>query len=166
MVIKILGERETLAYRTVEALIKRLGHAVHDNSYFYCDLSVAPLLTKKLTDWELLEPIKGTLIFHPSPLPHGRGPSAIRWAYARKEPLTAATWFWANSEYDGGDVCEMEILAIDYSMRPKDYYESHMLPALERTLQRCLISISRGFERRVPQMAQYATYDSRFNPDR
>lgn len=162
MVIKILGERDTPAFKTSDALIRRMGHVVHNNNYFYCDLAVAPLLTKKLTDWELLEPIKGTLIFHPSPLPYGRGPSAIKWAYSRKEPITAATWFWANSEYDGGDICEMEILAIDHSMRPKDYYESHILPALERTLQRCLIGISKGFQRRIPQVAAYATYDTKY----
>ena len=28
--------------------------------------------------------------------PHGRGASSIKWAYKRKEPVTAATWFWAN----------------------------------------------------------------------
>lgn len=166
MVIKILGERDTPAYKTAEALIKRMGHTVHNNNYFYCDLAVAPLLTKKLTDWELLEPIKGTLIFHPSPLPYGRGPSAIKWAYVRKEPITAATWFWANNEYDGGDICEQEIIAIDHSLRPKDFYELHMLPALERTLERCLNTLSKGFERRVPQMARYSTYDSKYIAER
>ncbi len=166
MVIKILGERDSPAYRAAEAIIRGLGHTIRDASHLYCDLSVAPLLTKKLNDWELLEPIKGTLIFHPSPLPYGRGPSAIRWAYDRKEPITAATWFWANSEYDGGDVCEMEIIAIDHSIKPREFYELHMIPAMQRTLERCLNGLSRGFERRVPQIAQYATYDYKFSPDR
>ncbi|MFZ4708022.1 MAG: formyltransferase family protein [Bacteroidales bacterium] len=161
MVIKILGERSTPAYRVAEALIKRMGHAVYDKTYFYCDLSVAPLLTTKLSDWELLEPIKGTLIFHPSPLPHGRGPSSIKWAYKRGEPITAATWFWANNKLDGGDICEMEIIAIDYSLAPKEYYALHVLPALERTLERCLISIARGIIKRIPQVDAYASYDSK-----
>ena len=106
-----------------------------------------------------MEPIKGTLIFHPSPLPHGRGASAIKWAYERKEPITAASWLWANNKLDGGDICEMEILAIDHGIRPRDYYELHVIPAMERTLERCLNAISRGFIRRVPQVEAYATYD-------
>lgn len=162
MIVKILGAHDTAAFTASEAVIRRLGHAVHDGKYYYCDVAIAPLLTRKLSDWELIEPAKGVLIFHPSPLPYGRGATAIRWAYERKEPITAATWFWANSEYDGGDICEQEIITIDYSLRPRDFYELHMIPALQRTLERCLNNISAGFERRVPQIARYSTYDRKF----
>jgi len=159
MVIKILGDRETAAYKAAGAVVRRLGHAVYDSSYFYCDLSIAPLLTKRLSDMELLEPVHGTLIFHPSPLPYGRGASSIRWAYRRQEPITAATWIWANGVLDGGDICESEILKIDYCLSPKEYYTGHIIPALERTLERCLKGISSGFIRRVPQVSVYASYD-------
>ncbi|MFH1119534.1 MAG: formyltransferase family protein [Bacteroidota bacterium] len=161
MVIKILGEPGTAAYKAAAAVVKRLGHAVYDSTYFYCDLSIAPLLTKKISDFELMEPIHGTLIFHPSPLPHGRGASSIRWAYRRKEVITAATWFWANNRLDGGDICEAEIIKVDYSLSPKEFYESHIIPALERTLQRSLNAISSGFIRRVPQIDEYSSYDSK-----
>lgn len=161
MVIKILGERDTPAYKAAEVTVKRLGHAVFDSTYFYCDLSIAPLLTKKISDFELLEPIHGTLIFHPSPLPHGRGASSIRWAYKRKEVITAATWFWANGQLDGGDICEAEIIKIDYLLSPKEFYEAHIIPALERTLERSLKAIASGFIRRVPQIDSYASYDPR-----
>lgn len=161
MVIKILGERDTEAYKTAERVIKRLGHAVHDCTYFYCDLSIAPLLTKKISDFDLMEPIHGTLIFHPSPLPWGRGASSIRWAYKRAEPITAATWFWANAQLDGGDICESEIIKIDYSMSPKEFYSAHIIPALERTLERSLKAIASGFIRRVPQVDDYSSYDPR-----
>ena len=161
MVIKILGERGTPAYIAAQAVVKRLGHAVYDSTYFYCDLSIAPLLTKKLSDFELMEPIHGTLIFHPSPLPWGRGASSIRWAYRRKEHITAATWFWANGQLDGGDICESEIIKIDYGLSPKEFYTAHIIPALERTLQRSLIAIASGFIRRVPQVDEYSSYDSK-----
>ena len=163
MIIKILGDRNTEAYNRAKEVVVRCGHNLYDGSSLYCDLSIAPLLTKKLTDWELLEPIKGTLIFHPSPLPYGRGPNSIKWAYQRKEQITAASWLWANSELDGGDICEMEILKINHSLSPKEYYLIHVLPALERTLERCLRSISKGFERRIPQVSEYSTYDSKFD---
>jgi formyltetrahydrofolate dehydrogenase len=161
MVVKILGDRETAAYKAAEAIVKSLGHAVYDSTYFYCDLSIAPLLTKRLSDEELLEPMHGTLIFHPSPLPWGRGASSIRWAYRRREPITAATWFWANERLDGGDICESEIIKVDYSISPRDFYAAHIIPALERTLQRCLKGISAGYIRRVPQVDEYSSYDSR-----
>lgn len=164
MVIKILGDRDTAAYKAAEACIKRLGHAVYNDTYFYCDLAVAPLLTEKISDFYLLEPIKGTLIFHPSPLPYGRGPSSIRWAYQRGEPITAATWFWANEVLDGGDICEMEIILIDLTIRPVQFYEQHVIPAMVRTLERCLNNIQRGFIRRIPQIDSYATYDKKFTP--
>lgn len=159
MIIKILGNRETAAFMLASSVVRRLGHAVYDNSYFYCDLAVAPLLTDKLTADDIEEPINGTLIFHPSPLPYGRGASSIRWAYRRGEPITAATWFWATDKMDAGDICEMEILKIDHSMSPKLYYQEHVLPALERTLQRALKDIARGVIRRVPQVDAYATFD-------
>jgi methionyl-tRNA formyltransferase len=161
MVIKILGSRESAAFGLTAAIIRRLGHAVYDDSYFYCDLALAPLLTDKLTSDDIEEPIQGTLIFHPSPLPYGRGASSIRWAYRRGEPITAATWFWATDKMDAGDICEMEILKIDYTLSPKLYYESHVLPALERTLKRALNDIARGVIRRVPQVEGYATFDKK-----
>jgi len=37
----------------------------------------------------------------------------------RKEPITAATWFWATDKLDAGDICEQEIIKIDYNLRPK-----------------------------------------------
>ena len=62
---------------------------------------------------------------------------------------------------DAGDICEMEILKIDYTLSPKLYYESHVLPALERTLKRALNDIARGVIRRVPQVEGYATFDKK-----
>lgn len=47
---------------------------------FFVDTAIAPLLTKKVSNEELAKPNLGTLIFHPSPLPYGRGASSIRWA--------------------------------------------------------------------------------------
>ncbi len=159
MIIKILGERHTAAYCAAEAIIKKLGHAVWDESYFYCDLAVAPLLTVKVSDDILREPRLGTLIFHPSPLPYGRGASSIRWAYRRKEPITSATWFWANDRFDAGDICESEIVKIDYGLSPRQFYEAHIIPGLQRTLERCLNAIEKGFIHRVPQVEDYSTYD-------
>jgi formyltetrahydrofolate dehydrogenase len=159
MKIEILGNPDTPAYRLANASIKKLGHKIVNRTEFVPDVAIAPLLTNKLSTVELLYPVFGTLIFHPSPLPYGRGASAIRWAYHRQEPITAATWFWANERLDAGDICEQEIVKIDYTLRPRAFYERDILPAMVRTLERAISAISSGYQRKIPQIEQYATYD-------
>lgn len=161
MIVRLLGEKGTTAYNEAERVVKSLGMAVWDETYFYIDVAVAPLLTEKVSEQELNEPQLGTLIFHPSPLPYGRGASSIRWAYRRKEPITAATWFWADSGLDTGDICEQEVIKIDYEARPREFYEQDIIPAMGRTLERCLNDLQRGIKRRVPQVSKYATFDKR-----
>lgn len=138
--------------------MRRLGHKIVDSG---ADIAIAPLLTEKISNEQISEPLFGTLIFHPSPLPYGRGASAIRWAYRRKEPITAATWFWASDKLDAGDICEQEIIKIDYSLSPREFYEIHIIPAMLRTLERCLTGVQKGFKRQIPQVEEYASYDSR-----
>jgi len=158
MKIEILGKIDTEAHRLAKELLTGLGHKV----LIRCnqpDIAVAPLLTDILSPEELFRPLYGTLIFHPSPLPYGRGASAIRWAYRRKEPISAATWFWANEKLDAGDICEQEIIKIDYDLRPREFYERDILPAMVRTLERAIKAIAAGNKRKIPQIEKYATYD-------
>jgi methionyl-tRNA formyltransferase len=156
MRINLLGSPETAAYLACKDLIKRRGHTI---TYDVPDIAIAPFLTRILRVSEIIEPDIGVLIFHPSPLPYGRGASSIKWAFKRQEPITAATWFWANSGIDAGDICEQEIISIDHTRRPREFYESHIIPAMLRTLERALIDIERGYTRRIPQREEYASYD-------
>ncbi|MEI3572753.1 MAG: hypothetical protein V8Q38_04900 [Alistipes putredinis] len=87
--------------------------------------------------------------------------SSIRWAYRRQEPITAATWFWADSGLDTGDICEQEIVKIDYNLQPREFYEQEIIPAMQRTLKRSLNDLQKGIKRRVPQIEKYATFDKR-----
>jgi methionyl-tRNA formyltransferase len=160
MVVDILGEPHTEAYALALRLLTGRGHTLAAGDA-EADLAVAPLLTKKIGGEKLSAPRLGTLIFHPSPLPYGRGASAIRWAYRRREPVTAATWFWATERLDAGDICEQEIVRVDYALRPREFYEQEMLPAMLRTLERALIALEQGVARRAPQVEKYATYDGR-----
>lgn len=161
MVVKILGNSDTTAYKEAERVVKSLGLAVWNETYFFVDVAIAPLLIEKVSNEELAEPNLGTLIFHPSPLPYGRGASSIRRAYRRQEPITAATWFWADSGLDTGDICEQEIVKIDYNLRPREFYEQEIIPAMQRTLKRSLNDLQKGIKRRVPQIEKYATFDKR-----
>jgi len=158
MIVNILGER-CKAYDAAYEKIVALGHTVATNKLSH--VAVAPNLKHKITLEEINFPLLGTIIFHPSPLPYGRGASAIRWAYRRKEPVTAATWFWANDKLDAGDICEQEIVKIDYDLRPREFYERHIIPAMVRTLERALNDIEKGVKRQIKQIEEYATYDGR-----
>lgn len=83
---KILGAAETVAYNAAQELVRKFGCKTVE-SLPLADVAIAPLLTEKLSEEEVNAPRFGTLVFHPSPLPHGRGASAIKWAYKRKEPI-------------------------------------------------------------------------------
>jgi formyltetrahydrofolate dehydrogenase len=161
MIIKVLGDKNTIAHIKSSELVRNMGHVIDYGSHFVTDVQIAPLLTVKISEDEIYSPLHGTLIFHPSPLPYGRGASSIRWAYKRKEPITAATWFWANDNLDAGDICEQEIIKIDYNLSPKEFYESHIIPAMLRTLERCLKGLEKGIKREIKQIEDYATYDSK-----
>ncbi|KAA6339859.1 Methionyl-tRNA formyltransferase [termite gut metagenome] len=160
MIIKIYSEKSLPACIAAKVIVAGLGHVVTENAAG-ADLAIAPLLTEILPLETLRKPRYGTLIFHPSPLPYGRGASAIRYAYKRNEPVTAATWFWANKGIDAGDICEQEIVKIDYNLRPREFYEKDIIPAMSRTLERALIALSKGIVRRIPQIERYATYDKK-----
>lgn len=124
------------------------------------DLAVAPLLTVKLSKEDLVAPSIGTLIFHPSLLPRHRGRDAIKWAYRLKETYTGATWFWADSGLDTGDICEMEVLAIDPVKPPREFYNRLVIPACVRMLGYIISDIQNGVIRRRPQQHEHATYES------
>jgi formyltetrahydrofolate dehydrogenase len=161
MVIDILGDSATAAYIAARELVARRGHAIPEYGAATVDLAIAPLLTVMVPPEEVNRPRLGTLIFHPSPLPYGRGQSSIRWTYRRHEPVTAATWFWANNQLDGGDICEQDIVRVDYTLRPREFYERDIIPAMLRTLERCLSYLEIGFKRQIKQIEKYATYDGR-----
>lgn len=66
--------------------------------------------------------------------------------YGREEPITAATWFWADSGLDTGDICEQEVVRSGYNLRPRDFYEQEIIPAMQRTLKRCLNNLRMGVQ--------------------
>lgn len=160
MKVLILGDKSTKAFIESECLVQTLGFELcqyAENS----DVAIAPLLTEILKDERLCAPKFGTLIFHPSPLPFGRGASSLKWAFRRGDQITAATWFWADSGIDSGAICEQEIIKIDHTVRPREFYEAHIIPAMLRTLKRCLISLSIGFKREIEQIDSYSTYEAK-----
>ena len=122
------------------------------------DIAVAPLLQVKIAAAELSLPKHGTLIFHPSLLPRHRGLDAIRWAYHLNETYTGATWFWADSQLDTGDICEQEVVAIG-GKRPREFYEQDSIPVAVRLFRYVIADLKAGIVRRRPQNEAAATYE-------
>ena len=122
------------------------------------DAAVAPFLERKITDAEIAAPRLGTLVFHPSLLPRHRGRDAIRWAYRHGEKYTGGTWFWADSGYDTGDVCEQEVVALG-EKRPRDFYEQEMVPVCVKLLRYVINDLKTGIVRRRPQNEAAASYE-------
>ena len=50
-------------------------------------------------------------------------------------------------------------MKIDYDMRPREFYEREIIPAMVRTLERCLRGLMAGRPRKIPQVERYATFD-------
>lgn len=160
LIVDIIGEKDCPAYKLAQKVVRSCGFKICREN-MVADVAIAPLLQHKISVETIRKPFWGTLIFHPSPLPYGRGAASIKWAYRRQEPITAATWFWADEGLDTGDICEQEIVKIDYGLSPREFYLQEMLPAMGRTLERCLKNLAVGRPRKIPQVERYATFDLR-----
>ena len=128
------------------------------------ELSIAPLLTRRLTEAEWNAPIYGTLIFHPSLLPRHRGPDAVRWTVAAGDRFTGVTWFWCAAGLDTGDICEQELVAVPPGISAGRLYHAHLIPAGLRSLARAIEAMRAGYPRHVQQDETAATYEPRW-PD-
>jgi len=158
MKIHIIGNTDLPAVaQTINAVIKNgFELSAREN----CDIAIAPYLTYKLNG-ELKLPKIGTLIFHPSLLPTRRGGEAIKSSYAHGDNITGVTWFWADENFDAGDICSQEAFHLDRSVMPRDHYNEKVLPAMARTLETALSEFKLGYFRRVKQVKENATFDKK-----
>jgi methionyl-tRNA formyltransferase len=144
MIIKVLSSYNGEAKKLAEAVIKTSGHELYTDAHFSFDLIVAPDLEVILTPEQLAEPRMGALIFHPSPLPRMRGRNAIKRQYKAGDIIGGGTWFWANTGVDSGRIAEREMVIIDPSVRPSEYYNKAILPLMVRTLGSVLFKLQGG----------------------
>ena len=126
--------------------------------------AIAPRWQKIIPSAELSAPVYGVLVFHPSALPYGRGPDAVRWTIARRERVSAATWFWADSGLDTGPVAAQELVILDPDESPGRAYHARFVPAGLRALMRALLAIAASSPARSAQDNRLATYDGKFQP--
>jgi methionyl-tRNA formyltransferase len=68
------------------------------------DLQVMAFVTLFVPEDFLNIPTKGSIQYHPSLLPAGRGPSAINWPIIKGETETGLSIFWPDNGLDTGEV--------------------------------------------------------------
>lgn len=154
MTIKVLSSYYGTAFSQTVKLLRSMGHDVFEKgALFSCDLIVCPDYDVILSDTELSFPDIGVLVFHPSPLPRMRGRNAIKRQYAAGDKLGGGTWFWASSGIDNGDICEQELVMIEPQIRPREYYQTKIIPLMVRTLERAILGIESGKIRKIKQTA-------------
>lgn len=142
-----------------EAMIRRRGHTVSID-LARSDLAIAPLLRRRVSHEDLRTPRHGTLIFHPSALPYGRGPDAIRWSVHRGERVSAATWFWADDGLDTGPICAQRVVVLKPGESAGRAYHTRFVPAALAALESALAGVESGVPVRVPQDEELASYDT------
>lgn len=121
-------------------------------------VAIAPRLTRKLSPQEWNAPRYGTLIFHPSALPHRRGPDAIRWAVESGDRVSAATWFWCDGGLDTGPICEQEVVVLKPGESAGRAYHTRFIPAGIIALERALRGIASCVPKRIAQDEALASY--------
>ena len=115
------------------------------------DFAIAPLYEKKIPPEHIAALGYGVLVFHPSLLPIYKGKNAIKDAYKNGDSYTGGTWFWANDRFDAGHICEQEAIPIP-SIRPREFYELHIVPLAVRLLRLIITDILRGEIRKRRQL--------------
>lgn len=154
MIIKVLSSYYDTAFSQTVKLLREAGHDVFENgALFCCDLIVCPDYDVILSERELSEARIGVLVFHPSPLPRMRGRNAIKRQYNAGDKIGGGTWFWASSGIDNGDICEQELVIIDPQIRPREYYQTKIIPLMLRSLERAISGIESGRIRKIKQIA-------------
>lgn len=164
-----MNERRSLSFylfpgggsfgRRCAFIAERAGGMTRAAAIEAADVAIAPRLLAKTDAETLFSPGLGTLVFHPSALPFGRGPDAIRWSVARGDRVSGATWFWADSGLDTGPVCEQEVVVLHPGETAGAAYARRFIPAGLRALERALRGVAEGRPRSIPQEEPLATYD-------
>ena len=156
----IFGDKSKLiTSKVIDLCISK--NIILSNDIENVDLGIAPLLTEKIPDNVLNVFRHGVLIFHPSLLPMHGGPNAIKKAFSKNAYYSGITWFWGNSCFDAGDICEQSAFRIDSTDTPKSFYENKCIPEALRMLDYALDDIRNGIIRKRKQNKSLGSYEKK-----
>jgi methionyl-tRNA formyltransferase len=108
-------------------------------------------------------PSKGSIGYHPAPLPKNRGRAVIPWAILQGEKETGSTLFWLDEGVDSGDILLQKIFPVDFNETATTLYEKH-LKVLKELLLEALSLLINGKAPRIPQDHTKATYCAKRTP--
>lgn len=107
---------------------------------------------------------RGSVGFHPAPLPRNRGRAVIPWTILQGVSETGSTLFWMDEGMDSGDVLGQERFPVAPDETAASLYARH-LDALERLLRDALPRLAVGDEPRTAQDHSRATWCARRTPE-
>jgi methionyl-tRNA formyltransferase len=129
------------------------------------DLQVMAFVTLFVPEDFLNIPTHGSIQYHPSLLPAGRGPSAINWPIIKGETETGLSIFWPDNGLDTGDVLMQKKTAIGPTDTLGTVYFDRLFPMGVEAMLESVDLVKAGKAPRIKQDDSKATYEGRCGPD-
>jgi methionyl-tRNA formyltransferase len=129
------------------------------------DLQVMAFVTLFVPEEFLNIPTYGSIQYHPSLLPKGRGASAINWPIINGEAETGLSIFWPDNGLDTGDVLLQKKTPISDTDTLGTVYFDRLFPMGVEAMMESLDLVKAGQAPRIKQNEEEATYEGRCTSD-
>lgn len=107
---------------------------------------------------------RGTLGFHPAPLPRFRGRAVIPWTIIAGETTSGSTLFWLDEGVDSGPILVQRLFDLAPEETARSLYEKHKR-ALAAMVPEAVALVSRGDAPGTPQDPALASYCAKRTAD-
>jgi methionyl-tRNA formyltransferase len=125
------------------------------------DLQVMAFVTLFVPEEFLNIPTYGSIQYHPSLLPKGRGASAINWPIIQGETETGLSIFWPDNGLDTGDVLLQKKTPISFEDSLGSVYFDRLFPMGVEAMLESVDLVRAGNAPRIKQDDNEATYEGR-----
>src|SRR5256885_4680651 len=125
------------------------------------DLQVMAFVTLFVPEEFLNIPTRGSIQYHPSLLPKGRGASAINWPIIQGESETGLSIFWPDNGLDTGDVLLQKKTPISNTDTLGTVYFDRLFPMGVEAMMEAVDLVKAGKAPRIKQDESKATYEGR-----
>jgi methionyl-tRNA formyltransferase len=125
------------------------------------DLQVMAFVTLFVPEDFLNIPTRGSIQYHPSLLPKGRGASAINWPIIQGETETGLSIFWPDNGLDTGDVLLQKKTPISADDTLGSVYFDRLFPMGVEAMMESIDLVKAAKAPRIKQDESLATYEGR-----
>src|SRR5919199_2417660 len=129
------------------------------------DLQVMAFVTLFVPEDFLNIPTHGSIQYHPSLLPLGRGPSAINWPIIKGAAETGLSIFWPDNGLDTGDVLLQKKTPISDMDSLGSVYFDRLFPMGVEAMLESVDFVKAGKAPRIKQDHSQAPYEGRCTAD-